>query len=307
MLGTYVMRRLLLLPLTLLGVYTVLFVILYTLPGSPAVMVTGIYATHETIEQTRQALGLDDPLHVQYLRYLGNLAQGSLGTSFHTRNSVISELGAALPGTLELTLAAMLLSVLMGIPAGIVSAIKPDSFFDHVVRVLALVGWAMPSFWLGLILILFFALTLGWLPTSGRGDLDHLVLPAFTLAIGTMASIARLTRSSLLEVLAENYIITARAKGLLEQTVIVIHALKNAFLPIVTVIGYQLGTLLTSAILVETVFAWPGVGRLLVTAILQRDFPLIQGSVLFMGTLLLLINLAVDLSYSVLDPRIRYS
>lgn len=307
MLTQYIIRRLVALPLTMLGVYSVLFIFLYSLPGSPAVIVSGLYANQETIAETRRVLGLDQPLPVQYARYLGNIARGSLGHSFHTRRPVTWELRAALPATLELTGIAVLLSVLMGVPAGLISAIKRNSIFDHAIRVISLLGWAVPSFWLGLIFILIFALKVKWLPTSGRGGLENLILPSFTLAVVTMASIARITRSNMLEVLGENYIVTARAKGLKERKVIVVHALKNAFLPVVTIIGHQFGVLLTSAIFIETVFAWPGVGRLLVNAILQRDFPLIQGTVVFMGTLFLLINLIVDISYVFLDPRIRYS
>lgn len=303
----YIIRRLLLLIPTLLGVYTVLFVFLYTLPGSPAIAVTAGFGNREAIEQAKEALGLNDPLHVQYMRYLGRVAQGDLGDSFRTRRPVLGELLAALPATLELTISAVALSVLAGVPLGIVSAVWRGSLFDHTVRVLVLLGWAIPSFLLGLVVIIIFALQLGWFPTSGRGGLEHLVLPTMTLAVVSMASITRMTRASMLEVLRENYITTARAKGLHERTVVAVHAAKNAFLPVVTVIGYQLGVLLTSAILIETVFAWPGVGRLLVTAIQQRDFPLIQGTVLFIGTLFLLINLAVDVVYVFLDPRIRLS
>lgn len=303
----YIIRRLLLLVPTLLGVYTVLFIFLYTLPGSPAVAVTAGFGNREAIEQAKEALGLNDPLHVQYLRYLGRVVQGDLGDSFRTRRPVAGELMAALPATLELTVSAVVLSVLAGVPLGIMSAVWRGSPFDHAVRVLVLLGWAIPSFLLGLVAIIIFALQLGWFPTSGRGGLEHLVLPTLTLAVVSMASITRMTRASMLDVLRENYIVTARAKGLRERTVIYVHAAKNAFLPVVTVIGYQLGVLLTSAILIETVYAWPGVGRLLVTAIQQRDFPLIQGTVLFMGTLFLLINLAVDVIYVFLDPRIRLS
>jgi peptide/nickel transport system permease protein len=307
MLTKYILRRLIALPLTMLGVYTILFFFLYSLPTSPAVIVSGLYANQETIAETARVLGLDQPLPVQYVRYLGNIAQGSLGHSFHTRRPVTSELRAAFPATLELTAVAVLLSTLMGLPAGVISAIKRNSVFDHMIRVLSLLGWATPSFWLALIFILIFSLHLGWLPTSGRGTLRQLFLPAFTLGIVTMASIARITRANMLEVLGESYIVTARAKGLRERNVILIHALRNAFLPIVTVIGHQFGVLLTSAIFIETVFAWPGVGRLLVNAILQRDFPLIQGTVIFMGTLFLIINLIVDISYVFFDPRVRYS
>jgi ABC-type dipeptide/oligopeptide/nickel transport system permease component len=292
---------------TLLGVYTVLFIFLYTLPGSPAIAVTAGFGNREAIAQAQEALGLNDPLHVQYLRYLGRLVQGDLGDSFRTRRPVIGELMAALPATLELTLSAVAVSVVIGAPLGVLSALRRGSLFDHVVRVLVLLGWAVPSFLLGLVLIIIFALNFGWFPTSGRGDLRNLVLPMVTLAVVSMASITRMTRASMLDVLGEQYVVTARAKGLRERTVIYLHAAKNAMLPVVTVIGYQLGVLLTSAILIETVFAWPGVGRLLVTAIQQRDFPLIQGTVLFMGTLFLLINLMVDISYAFLDPRIRYS
>lgn len=305
--GAYIIRRLLLLIPTLLGVYTVLFIFLYTLPGSPAVAVTAGFGNREAIEQAKEALGLNDPLPIQYLRYLGRLAQGDLGDSFRTRRPVAGELMAALPATLELTISAVVISALVGVPLGIISAVRRGSLLDHIVRVIVLLGWAVPSFLLGLVVIIVFGLQLGWFPTSGRGGLQHLVLPSLTLAVVSMASITRMTRASMLDVLRENYVVTARAKGLTERSVIYVHAAKNAFLPVVTVIGYQLGVLLTSAILIETVFAWPGVGRLLVTAIQQRDFPLIQGTVLFMGTLFLLINLVVDIAYVFLDPRIRYT
>ncbi len=302
----YVVWRLLLTLPTLLGAVTFVFLMVRLLPGDPAVAIAGVQATPEFVEQVRREFGLDQPLPVQYITFLGRLLQGDLGISTRTRQPVWEELWARFPHTLELALAALVVAALIGIPAGIISAVRPYSLFDNFSMLVALFGVSIPVFWLGLMLMLLFSVQLGWLPATGRGTLAHLVLPAVTLGTASAALIARMTRSSMLEVLTQDYVQTARAKGVPERVVILRHALKNAFIPVVTVLGLQLGTLLSGAVLTETVFAWPGVGRLVVESILARDYPVVQGVVLLLATTFVILNLIVDLVYAWLDPRIRY-
>ena len=305
--GQYIVRRLLLMIPTLLGVYTLLFILLWALPGSPASVLAGAYTTREDIARIQEQLQLDDPLVVQWARYLYNVGRGDFGASFVTGQPVTRDLMAALPATLELTIAAMVIAILVGVPAGVISAVRRNSIFDQLSRLVAVMGMSIPSFWLGIILILIFAFYLDLFPVSGRGTWRHLVLPAVSLGVISSASLARMTRSAMLDVISEFYITTARAKGLSEFRVVVRHMLRNALIPAVTVAGYQFGVLLTAGIVVETVFAWPGVGRLLVRSILARDFPMVQATVLIIATLFILINLLVDVIIAYLDPRIRHS
>ncbi|MCD5407776.1 ABC transporter permease [Candidatus Bipolaricaulota bacterium] len=302
----YLIRRLLLALPVLTGVALLVFGMVRMLPGDPAEMMAGVHATEEMVEKIRRDLGLDQPLHIQFARFMGGLFQGDLGTSIRTGKPVWDEVWERFPHTMELTAASMLIATVFGMLAGIISAARPYSLFDYTSMFLALVGISAPVFWLGLMLMLLFAVKLNWLPAAGSGTLAHLVLPAFTLAAASMALIARITRSSMLEVMRQEYVITARAKGLPEKTVVLRHALRNALIPVVTIIGLRFGTLLSGAVLTETVFAWPGVGRLMVDSISARDYPVVQGVVLLLAVTFVFINLAVDLLYGVLNPRIRY-
>jgi peptide/nickel transport system permease protein len=312
----FLVRRLLLLVPVLMGVSVIVFLVLHLAPGDPAEIMLGSQATQEDRLRLRTELGLDDPLHVQYGRWLGHVARGDLGRSLWMRRPVLGEVLGRLQATLILTGTALFLSSVGGVALGILSATRPNSWLDRTSAVASLFGASMPVFWLGIVLMVIFALTLGWLPASGMyapyggGDLAdllrHLVLPALTLAAASVTIVARLTRSAMLEVLGQDYIRTARAKGLVERRVVVRHALKNALVPIVTVIGVQAGYLLGGAVLTETVFAWPGVGTLMVQGILARDIPLVQGCVLVVALTFVLVNLFVDLLYAWLDPRIRY-
>lgn len=305
MLG-YIIRRLLLLIPTLFAVFTVVFLSTHLAPGCPALLLAGDDASPEAIQAIEQELGLDQPLHVQYLRFLGRTLQGDLGRSLRTGRTVVAEIMFRYQATLELAGLSLLLATIVGVFAGIISAVKQNSVYDSICMVGSLFGIAAPVFWLGLMLMLVFSVYLGWLPTVGRGTFSQIILPAITLGAASTAVIARMTRSSMLEVMQQDYIRTARAKGLKERVVISKHALKNALIPVVTVIGLRFGALLGGAVLTETIFAWPGVGRLLVDAIFWRDFPLVQGGVLLIATTFIVINLVVDILYSFLDPRIQY-
>jgi peptide/nickel transport system permease protein len=302
----YLLTRLLLAAPVLLGVSLVVFTMIRLIPGDPAQLMAGQAATAEVVAEIRQALGLDRPIAVQYAIFLARVARGDLGRSLFNSSPVVDELAQRFPRTVRLALASMAVAILIGVPAGIVSATRHLSWIDSLVMLLALAGVSMPVFWLGLNLILIFAVRLQWLPAIGHETWRHLVLPAITLGTASAAIIARMTRSAMLEVLRQDYVRTARAKGAAEPRVIRRHALRNALIPVVTVVGLQLGTLLGGAVLTETVFAWPGVGRLLVDAVLARDYPVIQGAVLLIATTFVLLNVAVDLLYAVLDPRIRY-
>ncbi len=305
--ASYVVQRLLMLVPVLIGVSLAVFMMLHLSPGDPARMVAGMAATPKQVEDVRLILGLDEPLYKQYLRYIGRLVQGDAGRSLSTNKPVISELWPRYVATLELTLAAMALAVSVGLTLGIVSAIRQYSVIDNVLSLLALIGLSIPAFWLGLMLILVFSLKLSWLPTAGRGGFNHLILPAVTLGTFAMASVARMTRASMLDVLGQEYMQTARAKGLRARVVLLRHGLRNALIPVLTVIGLQTGQLLGGAVLTETVFAWAGIGRFMVQAIQSRDFPVVQGGVLLTAVTFVLVNLLVDLLYSVVDPRIRVS
>ncbi len=332
--GRYVGRRLVEIVPVFFGVLLIVFVIAHLTPGDPVLIALGEHATPEAIDRLRAELDLDEPLPLQFITYMGRVMRGDLGRSIQNNERVIVELGTRFPATIELTFAAMLVASVVGILTGIVAAARQNSWFDGASMFVALFGFSMPIFWLGIMLILLFAWYLGWFPISGRLDytieltrltnfylvdallsgtwkalgdaLRHLVLPAVTLSTVALAIIARMTRSSLLEVLRQDYVRTARAKGLGEVRVISRHALKNAFIPVVTVIGLNVGSLLGGAILTETIFAWPGVGRLVVDAIFARDYPIVQGAVLVIALVFVVVNLLVDLSYAYLDPRIRY-
>jgi peptide/nickel transport system permease protein len=355
----YIIQRLVLLIPVLIGISVVTFSMLRLIPGDPATVMLGEHATTEQVEDFRERMGLNDPIYIQYFRYLQSVMQGDLGRSSLTQERVIVELGQRLPATIELSLGAMFVACSVGIIAGVIAAYYHNSFFDLATMTGALIGVSMPIFWLGLILMYIFGFKLKWLPPSARmtvgidlqtlneayhldqilsgpwgtrviaftdfvsgfylpasiltGNwkalldvLKHLVLPSVALGSIPMAIIARMTRSSLLEVLGEDYVRTARAKGLQERAVLTRHAMKNAFLPIITVIGLQVGGLLAGAILTETIFSWPGMGRLVVNRILARDYPSVQGSVLAIALVFVFVNLMVDISYAYLDPRIRY-
>ncbi|MBA5941944.1 MAG: ABC transporter permease [Methanophagales archaeon] len=307
---TYIVRRIGLMIFIMLGVSIITFSMMHFVPGDPAEVIAieryGEEVTADTIAHVRTELGLDQPVYIQYLRWLSNVLQGDLGYSFRTDRPVLDEILARLPATIQLALAGMLASLLISIPVGIISATRQYSAVDNVSMFGALLGVSMPNFWLGLLLILFFSVYLGWLPVFGRGGIEHLILPAITLGTGMAAITTRLIRSSMLEVLSQDYIQTARAKGLKERVVVYKHALKNAMIPVATVVGLQFGSLLEGAVIVEVIFAWPGIGRLLVDSIFARDFMVIQGCLLFIAAMFVLVNLLVDVFYAYLDPRIRY-
>ncbi|MCL0068358.1 ABC transporter permease [Thermodesulfovibrionales bacterium] len=307
---TYIIRRIGLMVFIMLGVSVITFSMIHLVPGDPAEVIAteryGEEITAETIEHVRRELGLDQPVYIQYARWLINVLQGDLGYSFRTDRPVLDEILTRLPATLQLALAGMLVALIIAIPVGIVSATRQYSAVDNISMFGALLGVSMPNFWLGLLLIMFFSVHLGWLPVFGRGGIEHLILPAITLGTGMAAITTRLIRSSMLEVLKADYIRTARAKGLKEKVVIYKHALKNAMIPVVTIVGLQFASLLEGAVIVEVIFAWPGIGRLLVDSIFARDFMLIQGCILFIAAMFVLVNLLVDISYAYLDPKIRY-
>ncbi len=302
----YILRRLLLLIPVLLGVSMIVFGMVRMLPGDPAVALAGVHATPEYVEHVRSEMGLDEPLPVQYGIFLLDALQGDLGRSTRTRQPVLVEIWPRFIRTLQLTAIALAIASLVGITAGVVSATRPYSLVDNTSMVMSLFGVSAPVFWLGLILMLIFSVNLGWLPSSGTGTMWHFILPSVTLAAQSTALVARMTRSSMLEVLGKDYIVTARAKGLKERIVNLKHALRNALISIVTILGLRFGILLGGAVLTETVFSWPGVGRLMVDSILARDYPIVQGSVMLLALLFVLINLFVDILYAFLDPQIQY-
>ena len=301
----YILRRLLHIIPVLFGVTLLTFSMLRLIPGDPAQILAGPDASASDIMALRQQMGLDRPLAVQYVDYLKGLAQGDLGRSMSTRRPVLDELMDRFPNTLILAVAGVGVAVLLGIPIGVLAAIRARTMVDHAAMVLALLGISAPAFWLGFILMMVFSVHLGWFPSAGYRSWGHLVLPAFTLGTGAMAIVARMTRSSLLEVLNQDYVRTARAKGLHEVLVIAKHALRNALIPTTTVVGLSFGSLLGGAVLTEMVFAWPGLGRLIVYSIGIRDLPVIQGAVLLLALTFVLVNLGVDLLYGLIDPRVR--
>jgi peptide/nickel transport system permease protein len=303
----YVLKRLLAAIPVLFGVSVVVFSMLHLVPGDPVKMMLSEFQTSpEQIAHLRAQLHLDEPLPRQFGRFIWNALHGDLGYSVRSKRPVLMEIRDNLPSTVVLALAGMGVAVVTGVTLGVIAAVCQHSWFDTFSMLLALLGVSIPSFWLGLLLIFALSLRLGWLPATGGGDLWHLIMPAMTLGLGAAAIIARLSRSCMLEVLRQEYITTARAKGLREAWVILRHGLKNALIPVVTIVGLQLGQLLGGTVIIETVFARPGVGRLIVNGILEKDFPLVQGIVLVGATSYVLINLLVDMTYALLDPRIRY-
>ncbi len=331
---SYIIKRLIALIPVIIGVALVVFLIIHLIPGDPAQTMLGERATVEAIEQLRESMGLNEPLYIQFISFFKGLLSGDLGRSVMSNNPVLNEISVRFPATLELSFCAMIFAVGVGIPAGIFAATHQNSFFDNASMLIALVGVSMPIFWLGLMLIWLFAVILGWLPPSSRlsvgVELDyitnillvdsiiqlnwdafkdvfsHLILPSVALGTIPLAIIARMTRSSMLEVLKQDYIRTAYSKGLQDRIVVYKHALKNAFIPIITVVGLQFGVLLGGAVLTETIFSWPGLGKYLVDAIYARDFPVVQGGILFFAIAFVLVNLLVDISYAAIDPRIEY-
>ena len=303
---TYVGRRILAVVPVLFGVTLAVFSMLFLVPGDPVkIMLAEFVTTPEQIARMRAQLHLDEPVLVQYGRFVGNALRGDLGVSIRSRRPVAAEIGENIGSTGQLALASMVVAIGLGVPLGLLAALGRNSWLDVAAMVVALLGVAMPSFWLGFLLIFVFSLHLGWLPATGGGDLLHLVMPAVALGMIAASIIARLTRSSMLEVLGQDFVRTARAKGLGGWSVIVRHALRNALIPVVTVFGLQFGNLLAGAVIVETVFSRPGLGRLIVGGILAKDFPLVQGTVLFVAAAYVLINVMVDVAYAYVDPRIR--
>ncbi len=310
----YVFRRLLLLPITALGVSVLVFLVLHLVPGNPAQVIAGADAPPATVQAIEHELGLDRPLPEQYWNYLRRVLHGDLGRSLRSKRPVISDIKDALPNTLALAALAAAVTPLIAIPLGMIAATRQGTAVDTTVTFLSTIGITIPVFAIGLLLIFVFGIRFSWLPISGIGGslwsldgLRHAILPAITLSLGSIAVVTRLSRSALLEVLNQDYIRTARAKGLKERSVILRHGFKNALLPVVTVYGLQIGALLSGAVVTETVFAWPGIGRLAVSAIQGRDFPVVQGCLLVVATVFVLVNLAVDLLYALIDPRIHYT
>ncbi|MGE5674659.1 MAG: ABC transporter permease [Mycobacterium leprae] len=310
--GKYVRQRLLMAIPILLGVLTTVFLLVHLVPGDPAEAILGEYATKDSLAQLRQQMGLNAPLYQQYAHFIGGAVLGDFGRSIQTKQPVVQRILEAFPYSLELAIAAILVAVLIGLPLGVIAATRRNSGADYVAMVASLLGVSMPSFWTGILLLILFAVNLHWLPITGAGrggflaDLKYLILPALTLGAGEAGLIARMTRSALLEVLALDYVRTAKAKGLHERRVIYRHALKNALIPVVTVVGLNMGRLLGGTVIMEALFVRPGLGRVLMSAMQARDYPQIQGTIAFFAVLILVVNLMVDLTYGLLDPRIRY-
>ena len=303
---SYLLRRLGQAALTLAGVSLLVFVILRVIPGDPAKMLLPEGAPQSAVDALNRELGLREPIWVQYGIFLRSVVRGDFGQSFQYRAPALQVVVERAPATIQLAFAAMLLTVLVGVSLGVLAAVRRGTGYDYAGTVLAVLGQSLPNFWLGIMLILLFGVTLRWLPTSGFQGWSYLVLPSITLAAFPTALVARLTRSSLLEILGQEYVRTGRAKGLSERAVIWRHALRNAMIPLLTVLGLQIGTLLGGAVITESIFAWPGMGKLVVDAIFFRDFPVVQTVLIISATIFVVINLLIDLLYTVLDPRIRY-
>ena len=303
---SFLLRRVLLAIPTLAGVLVVVFLLLYVAPGDPVQEMVGERADAETIARLRRELRLDDPMPVQFAHYAGGVLTGDLGTSYITGRPILQDVAERFPKTLLLAATAMVLAALVGISIGVVTARWPGGLLDRITLGAAYLGISFPVYWVGLLLILLFAVTLRWLPPSGYGRAQYLVLPALALGSRSIAFLARVTRSSMLEVLGSDFVRTARAKGLVERTVVVRHALRNALIPVITVLGLDFGYYLTGSILTETIFSWPGLGRYVVNAISRRDLPAIQGSVLFLSVVFVAVNLLTDLAYAKADPRVSY-
>lgn len=303
---SYIIRRLVLTLPVLFGVATLVFSLIHLVPGDPAQAMLGDGASPEDIAQLRTRLGLDRPLTEQYGRYLRGLVRGDLGTSLRTQQPVTTQIAERLPATAELASAAMLVALALALPLGLIAAVWRGTWVDQSAMGLALVGISVPGFWLGPLLALIFSVELGWLPVSGRGTFAHLVLPAITLGAALAAILARMTRASVLEELREQYVVAARARGVSRVRAVVVHALRNSLIPVVTILGLQLGAVLTGSIITETIFSWPGVGRLLIQSINFRDYPMVQGCILLIAVTYVTMNLLTDLVYGWLDPRIRF-
>ncbi len=302
----YILKRILLMVPVLLGVILVVFIMNHISPGNPARILAGENASEEAVAALTEELGLNDPLYIQFFNYVkGIVTKFDLGTSYQTRRPVIDELMDRFPTTAKLALLSICISAVVGISLGIISAVKQNTIIDHLSTGFALLGVSMPAFWAGMMLILVFAIYLKWLPVSGIDGWKNWIMPAFTSSMVGMATITRMTRSSMLDVICQDYIVTARAKGLSEQVIVVKHALKNALIPIITVLGIQLGTMLGGAVLTESVFSVPGLGKFMVDSIKNRDYPVVQGGVLLLAIVFSLVNLIVDIIYAYVDPRIK--
>lgn len=301
----YVIRRVLLAVPVLLGVATLVFSLIHLVPGDPAQAMLGEGAAPQDVIELRKSLGLDQPLMTQYVTFIRHAITGDLGTSFRTGQPVTTMIAERVPATAELALAAMLVAVVLAIPLGVVAAVWRGTAIDYSAMTFALAGVSIPNFWLGPLLAIVFAVELGWLPVSGRGTLAHLVLPAVSLGLALAAILARMTRASLLDELNELYVRAARARGVSRAASVTTHALRNSFVPLLTIIALQFGAVLTGAVITETIFAWPGIGRLLIQSIGFRDYPMVQGCILLIAVTYVTVNLLTDLMYGVLDPRIR--
>lgn len=302
----YIVQRLVAALITLLGISLIVFFLVRLLPGDPARVIAGLLASEQEVARVRTQLALDRPVSEQYALFMGRLLRGDLGTSARTQEPVLDEVLARMPATMKLAVISMALAGTFGVLSGILAAYYRNSMLDFFISVGTVLGVSIPVYWLGLMLIILFAVRLHWLPAAGSERLGSYVMPSLTLAVFSIALVARMTRSSMLEVLGEDYVRTARAKGLSERIVLLNHALKNALIPVITVLGLQFGALLGGAVLTETVFGWPGMGQLLVSSIFSRDYPVVQGIVLIFACLFILVNLIVDVLYAYIDPRIHY-
>lgn len=301
----YLVRRIIASIITLLGVALVLVILIQFLPGDPARVIAGMQASQAEVERIRHSMGLDQPTIVQYLRFLGHLVQGNMGYSARMGTPVLTEIGARLPFTLELAILGTLVGVVAGILLGVLAATHKNKVADTIASMIGVMGVSMPVYWLGILLIVLFSVNLKLLPTGGAQTLSSLILPVVTLGVFSMAIVSRMTRSTMLDTLGQDFVRTVRAKGVAEWLVVYKHALRNSFVPILTVIGLQFGTLLGGAVLTETVFSWPGIGQLLVTSIQARDFPMVQGIVFIFAAMFIVVNIITDLLYGVVDPRVR--
>lgn len=302
----YLTRRLLLTIPVILGVATLVFSLIHLVPGDPAQVMLGEGAAEKDVLELRTRLGLDRPLLEQYGAFLSGLVRGDLGSSFRTGQPVTTAILERVPATVELALAAMMVAMVVAFPLGIIAAVRQGGFADHAAMTAALAGISIPNFWLGPMLAIIFSIELGWLPVSGRGGWESLILPAISLGAALAAILARMTRASLLEELRELYVRAARARGVTRRHAVLRHALRNSLIPLVTILGLQFGAVLTGAVITETIFAWPGIGRLLIQSITTRDYPLVQGCILLIAVTYVSVNLITDLMYGVLDPRIRF-
>ncbi|WP_088032166.1 nickel ABC transporter permease [Evansella clarkii] len=311
--GGLILKRFLQMLILLVGVSMIVFLSMHLAPGDPALIIAGPEAAKESVEQIRENLGLNDPLHLQYWNYISGVVQGDFGYSYQTSQDVGAALLIRFPNTLKLAIASVIVATLLGVTMGILSALRQNTWADYTSTTIALAGVSIPNFWLGAVLILIFSVTLQWLPVGGMNNpwyttqgLKELVLPAITLGTASAAMIARMTRSAMLEVISSDYIRTARAKGTKERSIIMLHCFRNAMIPVVTLIGLNFGFLLGGTVIVEQVFAINGVGRLMINAIAQRDFPMVQGGVLLIAALFVFVNLIIDILYIFIDPRISY-